>query len=132
MNEMSLELNSDLAGYLREVKSLRHACPLCHAPAGKRCHRVVLLPGTFFIRRRLRHPHEQRTALVLPVWRKGDKDPVAGSPLRHPRAKALLLLSGASPDVMTAALLALTDRDPLPVLTALADAIEAQEEEEGR
>lgn len=69
----------------------------------------------------------------FPVWRKGGKAPDAGTPLRHPRAKALLLLEGASPEVMRAALLALTDRDPLPVLTALCDAIEAAEEgkEEG-
>ncbi len=121
-------MSDQLSQAIREVKSLRHACPLCHAPAGKRCSNVITLPGTFFIRLRLRHPHAERAALVFPVWRKGDKDPGAGNPLRHPRAKALLLLSGASPDVMTAALLALTDRDPLPVLTALADAIEAQEE----
>lgn len=62
-----------------------------------------------------------------PAWRKGDKDPERGNPVRHPRNKALLLLKDASPEVMRSALLALIDRDPLPVLTALAGATEVAE-----
>jgi hypothetical protein len=63
-----------------------------------------------------------------PAWRKSGRDASAGRPLRHPRAKAQLLLGDASPQVMRAALEALTALYPLPVLAALADAIEAQEE----
>lgn len=122
------EIPPRLSQAVCEVKALRHACPVCHAPAGKRCTRILLLPGRVFIRLRRRHPHAGRTALVFPVWRKGSKDPGAGSPLRHPRAKALLLLADASPDVMRASLLALADRDPVPVLAALCNAIEAEEE----
>lgn len=106
----------------REQAALRHACPACTAEAGMPC---TSLAGGFDCV--LKHPHAERTALVFPVWRKDDKAPDAGNPLRHPRAKALLLARDASPEVMRAALLALTDRDPLPVLTALADAIEAEE-----
>lgn len=117
-------LESGLMMSIADAKALRHACPACHAPAGKRCYSVIMLPGALFIRWRLRHPHKERAALVFPVWRKGDKAPDAGNPLRHPRAKALLLLRDASPEVMRATLLALTDRDPVPVLTALCDVIE--------
>lgn len=65
----------------------------------------------------------------FPTWRKSDRSPEAGRPLRHPRDKALLLLGDASPEVMRAALTTLVARDPVPVLGALADAIEAHEEE---
>jgi hypothetical protein len=64
----------------------------------------------------------------FPVWVKGEKDPEAGKPLRHPRNKALLLLDSATADDLRNALRVLIDRDPLPVLTALADAIDARED----
>lgn len=70
-------------------------------------------------------PQRQRT--TMPVWFKGLKDREGGLPARHPKAKALLLLRGASLRVWETALLELIDRDPLPVLTALANAAEAED-----
>ncbi len=72
-----------------------------------------------------------RERMSPPVWRKSDRAPDAGTPGRHTRARALLLAEDASPDAMRAALTALIKRDPLPVLTALADAIEREEEGKG-
>lgn len=106
----------------REHAALRHACPACIAEAGMPC---TSLRGGFDCV--LGHPHKERTALVFPVWRKGDKPADAGNPLRHPRAKVLLLLEDASPDVMRGTLLALADRDPVPVLAALCDVIDVRE-----
>lgn len=122
-------MSARMARAVLEVRSLRHACPRCRAVAGQKCmrytrigrkHRRYLLA--------LRHPHAERTALVFPVWRKGDKDPEARNPLRHPRRKALLLLDSATGDDLRNALRVLIDRDPLPVLTALADVIAIRED----
>lgn len=114
---------SELIGHL-------HAAHARHFPPG---HDFVLVSTADIRRRHERlHAEEQqfrgRQDNRFPTWRKSDRDPEAGRPLRHPRDKALLLLGDASPDVMRAALTALVSRDPLPVLGALADAIEAAEE----
>lgn len=104
----------------RERAALRHACPRCWAHVAQPCLDMRSWGG----KAPVQHPHAERAALVFPVWRKGDKAPDAGNPLRHPRAKALLLLRDASPEIMRAVLLALADRDPMTVLTALCDVIE--------
>lgn len=126
---MTADERSELIGHL-------HAEHGRHFPPG---HDFVLV-STADIRRRHERLHEEgqqfRAAPTetmpasenrFPTWRKADRSPESGRPLRHPRDKALLLLANASPEIMRAALTALVNRDPLPVLGALADAIEVAE-----